>query len=211
MDDFLTPDGIFRIQFMRFEMRMSHWVNNPRLTHIPSGEVLLDCWNTMDDASPSMDEQGRLHLFMRTYPGSSPGREVIYDPAEGTVTYVDRDRSETFIHDVLIKHATRPRRTPPAPAAIPSPRPAASVEPPPTASLVASADQPAAIQTATLPRWRALLYNFVFWISLPTLLIAAWLGGRATASRRFHHMVALGLAQILIIVALIAAGALLVT
>ena len=41
-DVYESPDGLFRVDFSCFEMRMSHWVCNPRVTHVPTGTVLLD-------------------------------------------------------------------------------------------------------------------------------------------------------------------------
>ena len=53
MDPFLTPDGAFRVDFEWFEMRMSHWVYNPRVTHLPTGRVVLNLFGTMMDATCS--------------------------------------------------------------------------------------------------------------------------------------------------------------
>ena len=88
MDPYITPDGVFRVEFNCFEMRMSHWVENPRVTHVPSGRVVFDRWGTMEDATPRVDAQGRLVLAMREYPGSSPGWNVLFDPKDGSHTVI---------------------------------------------------------------------------------------------------------------------------
>lgn len=203
MDDFVTPDGIFRIEFQAFEMRMSHWVCNPKLIHLPSGQVLLNCWDTMEDGQPSVDDQGRLHLFMRTYPGTQPGTTTIYDPREGTVTHVDADKSETFIHDVLIKYATRPRKpevpTPPPPAPTVVPSPCAPALHPASPIVADSLSRPASL-------WRAYVYPFIFYASLPTIMIAAILGSRTTPFKRMPWVIAAGLLEIAIVAALLVAG-----
>lgn len=107
MDTFHSPDGRFRVDFISFEMRMSHTVYNPRVTHLPSGEIILDRFNSMDDGTPSIDDAGRLHLMMRTYPGTSPGTEIIFDPHDGTITHIDETGARTAIHPVLARHAKR--------------------------------------------------------------------------------------------------------
>lgn len=83
MDTFCSPDGIFRVEFQEFEMRMSHLVCNPRVTHVPSGRVVLDLWGTMWDAWPEMEGDGRMRLSLREYPGDKPGYDLVFDPKTG--------------------------------------------------------------------------------------------------------------------------------
>jgi hypothetical protein len=84
MDPYITPDGVFRVEYSCFEMRMSHTVCNPCVTHVPSGRVVFNRFGTMEDGSASVDDQGRLVLDMREYPGSSPGWSVVFDPKDGS-------------------------------------------------------------------------------------------------------------------------------
>jgi hypothetical protein len=82
---FTTPDGRLRVDFNEFPMRMSHIVCNPRVIFVPTGEVVLDLFDTLWDGSVSADE-GRLRLELREYSGSQPSHTMIYDPDEGTST-----------------------------------------------------------------------------------------------------------------------------
>lgn len=86
MPPFLSPDGVFRVEFQEFEMRMSHWVCTPRVTHVPSGRVVLDLWGTLWDGSPETDADGRLRLSLREYPGDKPGYDLVFDPKTGEAT-----------------------------------------------------------------------------------------------------------------------------
>lgn len=88
MDPYVTPDGVFRVEYSSIEMRMSHTVYNPRVTHIPSGRVVFNKFGTLEDGSASIDDQGRLVLDMREYPGSSPGWKVVFNPKDGSYTTV---------------------------------------------------------------------------------------------------------------------------
>lgn len=76
-----SPDGLLRIEYQVRPMRMSHEVWNPRITHIPSGQVLADYWGSLIDGQyRHFDERGGLHMHLREYPGSTPGDDVVYDP-----------------------------------------------------------------------------------------------------------------------------------
>jgi len=48
---FTTPDGRLRVDFNEFPMRMSHIVCNPRVIFVPTGEVVLDLFDTLWDGS----------------------------------------------------------------------------------------------------------------------------------------------------------------
>ncbi|MEZ6232921.1 MAG: hypothetical protein R3B68_01915 [Phycisphaerales bacterium] len=79
MEPMLSPDGTIRVDLLEFEMRMSHWVANPVVTHVPTGDVLLDLDQTMWDASVGFEPDGRLRLELREYPGASPGFTAVFD------------------------------------------------------------------------------------------------------------------------------------
>jgi hypothetical protein len=89
-DTLISPDGSLKVEFSSFEMRMSHTVCNPRITYIPTGEVLLDFWGSMLDGMVSFDDAGRLHMHVREYPGTQPGYGIVIDPREGTITWSDQ-------------------------------------------------------------------------------------------------------------------------
>jgi len=112
---FTTPDGRLRVDFNEFPMRMSHIVCNPRVIFVPTGEVVLDLFDTLWDGSVSADE-GRLRLELREYSGSQPSHTMIYDPDEGTSTREEAGRADTWLDPVLIKHAKRPAGNRPKPA-----------------------------------------------------------------------------------------------
>ncbi len=210
MDPFTTPDGVFRIDWMEFEMRMSHWVCNPRLTHLPSGQVIVDYFDSMVDGAPSVDDQGRLHLFLRTYPGSEPGTEYIYDTRDGTVTVIDGDKSETYVHDVLIKYATQQQKphTPPSPPEPPAGPPQVIQKASSVIPSISTSPTTAAINTQSRPvsRWLGFIYPLIFVVTLPTILLAAWMGSKTTPFKRLPRIIAAGIIEILIIAALMIGG-----
>lgn len=90
-----SPDGLFRVDFSCFEMRMSHWVCNPRVTHVPTGTVLLDLLGTLWDGSADQETPGRLSLALREYPGSGPGYSLLFDADARTTTRVEGEALET--------------------------------------------------------------------------------------------------------------------
>jgi hypothetical protein len=94
-DSYESPDGLFRVDLAMFEMRMSHWVMNPRVTHVPSGQVLLDLWGSLWDGTPEQTAHGQLDLALREYPGRAPGYALRWDAGARTVTRTEGDRSET--------------------------------------------------------------------------------------------------------------------
>ncbi|MFJ1300754.1 hypothetical protein ACILG0_12355 [Pseudomonadota bacterium AL_CKDN230030165-1A_HGKHYDSX7] len=52
------------------EARMSHWICSPRVTHRPSGQVLLDLHDTAWDLTASVEQPDTLQLHLRRYPGN---------------------------------------------------------------------------------------------------------------------------------------------
>ncbi|MDQ8034076.1 MAG: hypothetical protein REJ50_18875 [Bordetella sp.] len=52
------------------EARMSHWICSPRITHRPSGKVLLDLHQTDWDLTASVEQPDILQLHLRRYPGN---------------------------------------------------------------------------------------------------------------------------------------------
>lgn len=82
----LSADGTLRVEFTAFEPRMSHWIYSPIVTHVPTGDVLLDLDGSLWDAVGSFDDRNRLTLEMRRYPGHEPGQTAVIDFDTGKVT-----------------------------------------------------------------------------------------------------------------------------
>ena len=89
-DDFSSPDGRLTVAFQCNEVKMSHWICNPRVTY--DGAVLLDLWGsgTIEwDGDASLDDAGRVVMHLRRYPGDVPGFDVRIDPAARTWEVLD--------------------------------------------------------------------------------------------------------------------------
>ncbi len=88
--DIISPDGLLQFEFDEFEMRMSHWVCNPRITEVKSGKVLLDLWGTQWDGEVSFEDGGKVVLCFRHYPGDIPGFSVHMDPQAAIFFFEDQ-------------------------------------------------------------------------------------------------------------------------
>ncbi len=93
---FESPDGVFRVEFQAFEMRMSHWVETPRVIHAPTGRVLIDLWGTLWDASVKQEQPGQLALILREYPGSGAGYSLVLDATTETATRTRGDKTDSL-------------------------------------------------------------------------------------------------------------------
>ncbi len=87
-EDHLSPDGLYNLLLGIYEMRMSHWVQNPNLYNAQTKTKLFDVpssWSA-DEVKWSPDS-AFVHLDMRLYPGDKPGIELWLYPAtsEGKV------------------------------------------------------------------------------------------------------------------------------
>jgi len=73
-----SPNKTFLVQFYPIEMKMSHWVNRPRLVNANSDEVLLDLsaslWHA-DQVRWRTDSKSVL-LELRRYPGDVPATHL---------------------------------------------------------------------------------------------------------------------------------------
>lgn len=79
-DEVLSPDGAIKIEFSSHEVRMSHWINNSRVTF--RGDVLLDLWVAAAsdwDTRATFDTPGTVTLHLRKYPGTAPGLDIRID------------------------------------------------------------------------------------------------------------------------------------
>ncbi|MCC6741727.1 MAG: hypothetical protein IT452_22010 [Planctomycetia bacterium] len=88
-EDFRSPDGRLEVGFQCNEVKMSHWICNPRVTF--DGAVLLDLWPSVHhawDGDGRLDVEGRLVLHLRRYPAGSSGFDVRIDPVARTWSVV---------------------------------------------------------------------------------------------------------------------------
>jgi hypothetical protein len=79
-DEILSPDGALKVEYQSNEVRMSHWINNPRVTF--RGDILLDLWSSSAsawDAWASFDAPGTVTLHLRKYPGTAPDFDIRID------------------------------------------------------------------------------------------------------------------------------------
>ncbi len=58
----------------------------PRVTHEATGTVLVDYWGTGWFGTASVDQRGRLRLWIRRDKQDVVGHMVMIDPARGTMT-----------------------------------------------------------------------------------------------------------------------------
>jgi hypothetical protein len=87
--DFASPDGRVKVEFQCNEVKMSHWICNPRVTR--DGRVLLDFWASGAfawDGDASFDDAGRVLMHLRRYPGDAPGFDVRIDTEAATYEVV---------------------------------------------------------------------------------------------------------------------------
>ena len=80
-DPQFSPDRKYSIVFYPTEMKMSHWVNRPRLIHTLTDEVLLDLSGSLWHADEVVwDEASKnVSLELRRYPGDVPGVRLNID------------------------------------------------------------------------------------------------------------------------------------
>jgi hypothetical protein len=79
-DQVLSPDGTLKVEFNSHEVRMSHWIDNPRVTC--QSELLLDLWVSAAsdwDAKATFDTPGSVTLHLRKYPGTAPDFDIRID------------------------------------------------------------------------------------------------------------------------------------
>jgi hypothetical protein len=84
-DEVSSPDGAFKVEFHSHEVRMSHWIDNPRVTI--RDELLLDLWVPAASdwsAAATFDAPGTVTLHLRKYPGTAPGIDIRIDAESRT-------------------------------------------------------------------------------------------------------------------------------
>jgi hypothetical protein len=63
----ISPDGAIRVDLASVEWGNSLWVNSPRVTALPGGEVVLDLWGTDWDAAASFPVNRCVRLDLRRF------------------------------------------------------------------------------------------------------------------------------------------------
>ncbi|QHT71243.1 WG repeat-containing protein [Rhodocytophaga rosea] len=92
----LSPDGSYKVEYACNEMRMSHWVCAPRITHTKTGNIIFDLWNTsLWDGSARFAKDGNILIHLRKYPGSVPGFDIIIDPVREM--YMRKDQNKLWL------------------------------------------------------------------------------------------------------------------
>lgn len=84
-NDVHSPDGALEVAFQSSEVRMSHWINSPRV--IFRGDILLDLWASEAwgwDAVATFDVPGTVTLHLRKYPGTDPAFDIRIDAGART-------------------------------------------------------------------------------------------------------------------------------
>ena len=79
------------MEYQANEARMSHWIHNPRVIEVETGDVLFDLWGSdywRWDGFASFDAPLTVTLKLRNYPGTDPGFSVRIDISRRTFTIV---------------------------------------------------------------------------------------------------------------------------
>jgi len=82
LQEYLSPDGLYVLALSAYEMRMSHWVENPHLRLVKTNETLFQApslWSA--DTVVWSPESDFVHMSMRVYPGRKPGLDIWLYPA----------------------------------------------------------------------------------------------------------------------------------
>jgi hypothetical protein len=107
-----SPDGMIRVAFDVSTGRMSHEIYSPRVVRLPEGEVLLDLWGTMWDASTHFDAPGTVRLSLRYYPGERHSFEVTVDARARSFHFADSPTEQhalsKFARLIERKYKTQP-------------------------------------------------------------------------------------------------------
>jgi hypothetical protein len=102
----LSPDGRFRVTFDVQQMRMSHEVYCPIVTHVATGEAVLDLSGTMWDAEVSFDPEARLVMALRYYADHTAGHHATIDFDTGLV-HIRPDRADVQPHTITLEEFRR--------------------------------------------------------------------------------------------------------
>ncbi|MEO7328927.1 MAG: hypothetical protein ABI193_10135 [Minicystis sp.] len=73
-------DGRLQIVLDRDEVRMSHWIESPRIIDMRTGQMILDLQGSLWDLLEVLELPPSIVLRMRKYPGSSAPVELVITP-----------------------------------------------------------------------------------------------------------------------------------
>jgi hypothetical protein len=91
-DDLTSPDGTILVELQANEVKMSHWINSPRVVDVATGDILFSLWGSEYwrwDARAKFEQPSSVTLQMRAYPGDQPGFELRIDCARRSFEIVD--------------------------------------------------------------------------------------------------------------------------
>ena len=72
-----SPDGLYRVDFFEYEMRMSHTVRSACIVEVATGTTIIDFSSTLDQVDATFPgEPHVVHLRLLRYPGDRSERRV---------------------------------------------------------------------------------------------------------------------------------------
>ncbi|UAB78542.1 hypothetical protein INR77_02050 [Erythrobacter sp. SCSIO 43205] len=80
-----SPDGRIVIQYASEEMRMSLWVDNPRVIEAATGRTIFKPHSSLVSGEHEWGEDGQFSLLMREYPDGTFWVRLHFDIDAGTV------------------------------------------------------------------------------------------------------------------------------
>ncbi|QQS28106.1 MAG: hypothetical protein IPM47_14685 [Sphingobacteriales bacterium] len=85
-----SPDGKYKVVFSSFEMRMSHWVDNPIVIKVATNEVVYELGGLYSADTVKWSEDSRfVTMSIREYPGRKKGFTIIFDVQTETSTRIE--------------------------------------------------------------------------------------------------------------------------
>jgi hypothetical protein len=109
MNPSVSPDGAIRVDYSPNEAGPSRWVFSPRVTHVPTGDVLLDLWDPVHwrwDGSAAFEAPATVSLTLRRYPDGMHSLVVTIDADQRTYVItgdVDVDEIRGALGEVLVR------------------------------------------------------------------------------------------------------------
>ena len=73
MHDIFAPDNLYKVCFSSYEMRMSHWVNQPRVLRVQDNETLFAAPSRWSANEVQWINPYVLTMELRLYPGRIGG------------------------------------------------------------------------------------------------------------------------------------------
>lgn len=92
----VSPDGRVRIEYSSEEMRMSLWVDHPRVIDAASGRTIFKPHSSLVSGEHEWSEDGQFSLSLREYPDGAFWVGLHFDIDAGTV----RIEGEEEVHPI---------------------------------------------------------------------------------------------------------------